>query len=108
MARQFVGSRVFGSSSEDQLFVEQVGSGLVIVNYQPSPDKLEASEDYAPPKQPAKARRKLLEIGGPKHFLSIYPINTLPTHRDFLQPKYGRIESIILEGFDFDLPASVE
>lgn len=108
MARRFVGSRVFGSSSDDQLFIEQLGSDLVAVYYQPSAEKLELSDDYAPPTRPAEARRKLLEVGGPKRYLSIYPINTLPTHRDFLKPKYARIESMILAGFNFDLPTSVE
>jgi hypothetical protein len=99
---------VFGSADEDRLFLEKVSTDLVRVIYQPSASKLELSEEYAPPEAPEKAQRKLLELGGTTHYFRIYPLNTLPTHRNFLLPKYKRIESITLEGFDFEMPASAE
>jgi hypothetical protein len=110
MARKFVGSRVFGASSEDRLFLEATGTNLLTVIYQPSADKLSTSQLFSAPKDHEKAKRKLLEIGWPNRYLSIYPLNTLPTHPDFLEPKYKQIESITLEGFDFELevPESAE
>jgi len=108
MARRFVGSRVFGDSSEDRLFIGGSPPDVVTVTYQPSQSKLEESETYAPPQEHEKAKRKLLEMGGPKRFLSIYPLNTFSTHPNFLQPKYEQIESITLEGFDFEMPTSVD
>ncbi|HJX85572.1 MAG TPA: Shedu immune nuclease family protein [Candidatus Angelobacter sp.] len=107
MPRRLVGSRVFGGSSGDKLFLEKARPGLVVVIYQPSPAKLKLSDNYAPPAHAVKAKRKLLEIGGPKGWLSIFPLNTLPTHPDFLQPKYKQIISIALEGFEFHTPSSV-
>src|SRR5664280_588972 len=90
MPRRFVGSRVFGASSGDHLFIDVDEPDFVTVTYQHE-----------------KAKRKLLEISGPKDYLSIYPLNTLPTHPDFLKPKYEKIECITLEGFDFEIPTSV-
>jgi len=98
MARRFVGSRVFGESSEDQLLIEDVAPDLVRVVYQPSQSKLEESENFSSRKARGNTKRTLLEIGGPSQHFCIYPLNTLPTHEDFLQPKYERVESIILEG----------
>lgn len=108
MPRTFVGSRVFGASSEDQLFIRMDHPQLATVIYQPSQAKLEESETYAEPKEHEKAKRKLLEIGRPEGWLSIYPLNTLPTRPDFLQPKYEQIEIITLEGFGFEIPESIE
>jgi len=108
MARRFVGERVFGESSEDQLFIERATSDLVRVIYQPSQAKLEESERFSSRKTHGNTRRTLLEIGGPKQHFCIFPLNTLQTHDEFLQAKYERIERIILEGFDFELPSSVD
>lgn len=106
MPRRFVGSRVFGALSGDHLFIEVTAPDFVTVTYQPSRSKITESRQYAAT-QHEKAKRKLLEIGGPKHYFSIYPLNTFPTHPEFLKPKYHQIESIILEGFDFEIPGSV-
>lgn len=57
---------------------------------------------------PGRRSGNWLEIGGPKHHFRIYPLNTLPTHNEFLRPKYRQINSIILEGFGFEVPTSVE
>lgn len=108
MPRRFVGSRVFGASSGDRLFIERTGRQLVTVTYQPSESKLKESRKYRAAKDHSKAKRKLLEFGGRDGYLCIYPLNTLPTHSDFLKPKYERIKSIRLEGFDFEAPSSLE
>ena len=108
MPRRFVGSRVFGASSGDRLFLEQSGKGQLTIFYQPSKKNLKESEEYADPKQHEKAKRTLLRVNRLKDLLQIYPLNTLPHHPDFLKPKYKRIESITLEGFDFEMPKSEE
>jgi hypothetical protein len=100
-------ARIFEGSPEDHLFIEEITPGLVRVMYQPSQKKVEHSERFSQRKA-GETKRKLLEISGPKHHFCIYPLNTLPTHDEFLQPKYRQITSIILEGFDFEVPASVE
>jgi hypothetical protein len=107
MPRRFVGSRVFGASSGDRLFIRMDHPQLATVMYQPSQAKLKQSKAYAEPKDHGKAKRKLLEIGRPEGWLSIYPLNTLPTHPDFLRPKYEQIEIITLEGFGFEIPKSI-
>ncbi len=99
---------MFGASSGDRLFLDVSVRNLVTVIYQPSQAKLKESKRYAAPKEHEKAKRKLLEIGGPKRHLSIYPLNTLPSHPGFLQRKYKRIKKITLEGFDLGTPVSVE
>jgi len=38
----------------------------------------------------------------------MYPLNTLPTHPNFLGKKYNTIESISLEGYGFTKPETVE
>ena len=108
MPRRFVGDRVFGEPSGDQIIIEEVTSDLVRVLYEPSASKLEEWENFSSRKTRANTKRKLLEIGGPKLHFCIFPLNTLPTHDKFLQPKYERIESIILEGFDFGIPVTVD
>ncbi len=107
MARKFVGSRVFGTSSGDHLFIEKVSSTFATVFYQPSQSKLKESKLYTDPKDYEKAKRKLLEIDEKQDQLYIYPLNTLPTHPNFLGPKYDQIESIRLEGFGHKVPMSV-
>ena len=108
MPRRFVGSRVFGASSDDVLSIEHDAPNLATVIYEPSADKIEQSQGHRISNQNETWKRKLLEIGGPKRFLSIYPLNTLSTHPEFLQPKYKQIESITLEGFDYEIPESLE
>ncbi len=107
MPRRIVGSTMFEWSSEDHLSIKKDGANFATVTYQPSRNKLKESKTYAAPKQYGKAKRKLLEVSGTNNHLTIYPLNTLPTHSDFLQPKYEQIESIRLEGFDYEVPRSV-
>src|SRR5260370_21193815 len=107
MPRRIVGSTMFEWSSEDHLSIKKDGANFATVTYQPSRNKLKESKTYAAPKQYGKAKRKLLEVSGTNNHLTIYPLNTLPTHSDFLQPKYEQIESIRLEGFNYEVRTSV-
>src|SRR5260370_245944 len=87
MPRRIVGSTMFEWSSEDHLSIKKDGANFATVTYQPSRNKLKESKTYAAPKQYGKAKRKLLEVSGTNNHLTIYPLNTLPTHSDFSQPK---------------------
>lgn len=104
MPRKPVGSRIYGGTSDDHLTIEEANPQLIEVYYEPSPEKLKEAAEVLDD-IPAATRKKLLEFGNLQgHHLTIYPLNTIPTHRDFLEPKYGRIESITLDPWDFDLP----
>jgi len=106
MPKKFVGSRVFGADSGDRLFLQKKRPDQATVIYQPAEGKLSESEKYASQTQHAKAKRKLLEIDGQKRRLTIFPLNTLPHHPDFLEPKYDQIESIALDGWGYEIPQS--
>lgn len=108
MPRFSVGARTYGGGSEDRLVLEEILPGYVNVMYEPSPEKLkEATRVLLEP--PTETRKKLLEIGNSGgQYLSIYPLNTLPTHTDFLQPKYEQIVSISLDQWHFEAPDNVE
>lgn len=108
MPRRFVGSRVFGNSSPSELSINEEFPNCVGVYYQPSSDKLKESTNYADPATRGDVKRRLLSINGQDDLLTIYPLNTISTHPDFLGPKYKQIESIVLEGFGYDIPASSE
>jgi hypothetical protein len=103
MPKKFVGSRVFGAESGDRLFLEKKTPDQLTVIYQPAEEKLSESEKYASKTQHASAKRKLLEIDGQKRRLTIFPLNTLAGHPDFLEPKYDQIESIVLEGWGAEI-----
>jgi hypothetical protein len=81
----------------------------VTVQYKPSAKDIEMAmllEDEA--KQARNFTHELMIINGHDSFISIYPLNTLPGQAQFLTPKYNRIKSITLDGFEFDLPNSIE
>ncbi|MDO9212899.1 MAG: DUF4263 domain-containing protein [Methylococcales bacterium] len=86
------------------------------VYYQPSPERLKKAGINTDDVNFYK--KKILEIYSSWYaatpnsinridHLSIYPINTLP-NSDFLQPKYAKINSISLEGFDYEMPETLE
>ncbi|GAA5130931.1 Shedu immune nuclease family protein [Thalassotalea piscium] len=41
-------------------------------------------------------KRKIAEISGQDHYISVYPIYTLPTHPDYLKQKYEQINVITI------------
>lgn len=90
---------------QGELFINEDFPNCVYVEYQPSPERI---------KQAGKSvddiksyRKKLLCINGQDNILEIYPINTLPNF-DFMQPKYDQIKSIVLDGFDYITPETIE
>jgi hypothetical protein len=104
MPRKPVGSRIYGATSDDHLTIVEMNPQLIEVYYEPSPEKLKEAAD-ALEEVPVVTRKKLLEFGAlGGHYLTIYPLNTIVTHRDFLKAKYGRIESITVDPWDYGLP----
>lgn len=95
---------MYGGRSEDRLVLEEVAPGFVQVMYEPSPEKLEEAAEILD-EVPVETRKKLIEIGNLNgRFFSIYPLNTIPSHRDFLKPKYKQLESISLDRWHFEAP----
>ena len=108
MPKKFVGSRVFGADSGDRLYLERQSPEQLTVIYQPAENKLAESPKNAPSAQHTKAKRKLLEVDRRKRRLTVFPLNTLPHHPDFLEPKYDQVESIALDGWGSEIPQSEE
>jgi hypothetical protein len=104
MPQKSIGMRSYGGDSEDNLILKVTAPGWVDVMYEPSPEKLEMATQVLN-EPPAEVCKKLLEIGNSDgRFLSMYPLNTIPTHRDFLHPKYKQVESISLDQWHFKAP----
>ena len=105
--------RAFLNNSHDSvdqdLNVSEVFPNCVSVEYRPSQELLSksnlAEEDK---KTPSERKHQLILANGQDDFISIYPLNTLPTHSDFLKQKYDAIKSITLEGFGFETPETSE
>jgi hypothetical protein len=108
MPSRFLRRQFIGRTSGDLLLLESHSPDSTTVLYQPSRDKLRASSKYANPQGSAKANKKLLHIDAKQDQLTIYPLNTLPRHEEFLEPKYHQIISITLEGFGIDVPESAD
>ncbi len=90
---------------QGELFINEDFPNCVYIDYQPSIERLKQAGKNV---DDIKSYRKtLLWINGQDNFLEIYPINTLPND-DFLQPKYAQVQSIVLEGFDYKTPETIE
>ncbi|WP_438403310.1 Shedu immune nuclease family protein [Aeromonas veronii] len=87
-------------SPEDlNIEIEKVFSNCSEVFYLPSSAELE--EVGIDMVNPSSHKRKIALFSGQDHFISIYPIFTLPTHPDYLKQKYKKIRKISVE-VDFD------
>jgi hypothetical protein len=90
---------------QGELFINEDFPNCVYIDYQPPIERLKQAGKNV---DDIKSYRKtLLRINGQDNFLEIYPINTLPND-DFLQPKYAQIQSILLEGFDYKTPETIQ
>lgn len=97
------------SNALDNLTVSEEFPNCVTVEYSPSQQDIESW--YLPEEEKQRAlslKHQLLMINGQDDYISIYPINTLPTHINFLHQKYDQIESITLEGFGFSTPQNTD
>jgi hypothetical protein len=97
MARPFPND--IAKRPQGRLVIEEHHPGYNEVYFIPPDEALiEAGLD------PAKAetyKKGILEINGQNDYITIFPINTLPTYNDFLQPKYANLISITLDGFEY-------
>ena len=86
----------FDKHRDSGLEIEQISPACVAVFYIPSEEKLAFSSLNSD--DAASHRVKLLEIDRENWQLTMFPINTLAGHRDFLEPKYDQIRRITLMG----------
>jgi len=96
-------ARLYPRSPQDppgKLVIEEYHPNCVEVFYIPPPHKLELSG--RDPDDAEQYKTKILCICGQNDRISIFPINTWADHADFLKPKYDKIRSITLDGFDYD------
>lgn len=90
------------SSSQGNLIVEKVRPNCTQVFYIPSNEKLTQAE--LDPNNASKYRVKLLLVDGQDDRMTLYPINTMAGHHDFLKQKYEQVERITLAGFALPVP----
>ena len=104
MARLFPNN--ISQRPEGTLIVEEHHEGFNEVYFIPHNDILsEAKLDAA---KPEVYKTLLLNVDANKSYFEIFPINTLGSSSDFLKEKYSTLKSIVLEGFDFELPENSE
>lgn len=94
---------------EGEIQIEELHPRCVKVWFIPDDDRLSAAG--IDPKNRDANRVQLLLISAQDNFISIYPVNTLPTNPSFLEPKYDQVREITLAetdiwdlGFDGELP----
>lgn len=97
MARMF--PREIGIRPSGRLVIEEVHPGFNEIYFIPPEESLAAAGLDA--SNPEKFKKLILEVNVQNDYISIHPINTLPTHDDFLEQKYGDLEIITLDGFDY-------
>lgn len=107
MARAFRGT--LNKSAQKDLELIVLFPNCVSIEYSPSQELLNNSSLSEMDRKDALSKKhKLLLINGQDDSISIYPINTLPTHSDFLKGKYKVIESITLKGFGYNIPNNID
>jgi hypothetical protein len=96
MARIF--PRNISQQRPGQLIVETLHPGVNKVYFVPPAEKL--ADLALDSNNPQNYKTHILDIDSQRDSVSIYPVNTLGAHDDFLEPKYPQISSITLEGFE--------
>jgi hypothetical protein len=77
--------------------------GMVEVFY--IPERIELKLAGLESGEPSQYKKKIATFFGHHEAISIFPIITLPTHNDYLKPKYSQIEEITVE-VNFDTTPS--
>lgn len=94
------------SPSGGNLIVEEVHPDCIEVFYVPEEEKL--SQSGLDPANTANYRVRLLFVSGQDNSITLYPVNTLGGHENFLKPKYEKVLRVTLAGFDFTMPDDVD
>lgn len=93
--------------SGGSLALEEVHPNCVAVFYIPEEEKIARAKQRN--SQITEFRARILLISGQDHFLTLYPVITIPEHDDFLKPKYRHVTAITLDGFFHgDVPEDVD
>lgn len=91
---------------EGTLLIEEQHPGFNAIYFVPHRDMLALAKIDA--SDPKAHKTLLLNINITQNYLEIFPINTLGSNANFLKHKHPMIESIVLEGFDFEFPENSE
>lgn len=97
MARPFPNN--IATRPQGRLIIEECHPGYNEVYFIPPDAALAAAS--LDPANAESYKKGILEVNGQNDYITILPINTLPTHRDFLKEKYTDLISITLSGFNF-------
>lgn len=84
---------------QGRLLIEEYHPGYNDVYFVPPDEAL--AEAGLDPSKAETYKKRILDVNGQNDYITIIPINTLPTHKDFLQPKYTDLISITLVGFEY-------
>lgn len=75
--------------------IEEVYPNCTEIFYIPSIEEL--ADARIDTQDPSQHKIKIAEISGQDHYISVYPIYTLPTHPSYLKQKYDQISAIAVE-----------
>ena len=81
-----------------EIQIEELHPRCVEVWFIPDDERLRAARIEL--KDRKKHRVKLLIVSAQDHFISIYPVKTLPSSSSFLKPKYDQVREIVLAETD--------
>lgn len=81
-----------------ELLIKEVHPRCVEVWFLPENERLQAARIAL--NERSKHRVKLLEINGQDAYITVSPINTLPTNPGFLKPKYDQVREIVIAETD--------
>ncbi len=74
--------------------IEPLSDGIADVYYVPSDASINAHKSFFPFQSRVQTRRKLAEVDARNSRLTLFPIVTLPSRRDFLEQKYPKIQRL--------------
>ena len=81
-----------------EIQIEELHPRCIEVWFIPEDERLSAAG--IDPKDREKHRVRILIVSAQDHFISVYPVNTLPTNSSFLKPKYDQVREITLAETD--------
>lgn len=89
---------------QGQFSLDRQHDAAIKINYILSDERMRVARDVGAIGPEGNKPFQLMWLVPEKDVLAITPRNTLPRPEDFLEPKYNKIKSIVLEGFGIDAP----